>query len=64
MADLVLPIAVNSGLNPFQMSAGLGGNSSINSGINGTMSNSGFGGAGFARGGGGGFEVADRGAAR
>ena len=47
VADLVLPIAVNSGINPFQSGAGLGGNSSINSGLNGGMGGGGFGGGGF-----------------
>ncbi len=58
VADLVLPIAVNSGINPFQSGAGLGGNSSINSGLNGGMGGGGFGGGGFGGGGGGGFAAA------
>ncbi len=71
VADLVLPIAIPSGLNPFQSGGGLGGNSSLNSGMGGmgmgTMGGGGFGGGGFGGGGGGGggfggggaFDVAD-----
>lgn len=63
VADLVLPISINSGLNPFQMGGGLGGNNSNNSGLNGTMSGSSFGrgafGGGNGNNNGGLFNVAD-----
>ncbi len=54
VADLVLPIAINSGLNPFQSGGGLGGQNGFNSGQNGGMQAGGFGGGGFGGGGGGG----------
>ena len=47
VADLVLPIAPSSIVNPFQTGGGLGGNSSNNSGLNGSMGNSSFGRNGF-----------------
>ena len=50
VADLVLPISINSGLNPFQMGGGLGGNNSNNSGLNGTMNGNSFGRGGFGNG--------------
>jgi hypothetical protein len=65
VADLVLPISINSGLNPFQMGGGLGGNNSNNSGLNGTMSGSSFGRGAFGNANGNGnnngglFNVAD-----
>ena len=70
VADLVLPIAISSGLNPFQSGGGLGGGSSFNSGQSGGLGGGGFGrgGGGFGGGGGGGggfgggggaFDVAD-----
>ncbi len=55
VADLVLPIAINSGLNPFQSGGGLGGGGSFNSGQSGGLGGGGFGGGGFGGGGGGGF---------
>ena len=54
VADLVLPIAINSGLNPFQSGGGLGGGGSFNSGQSGGLGGGGFGGGGFGGGGGGG----------
>jgi hypothetical protein len=54
VADLVLPIAINSGLNPFQQGGGLGGQNGFNSGMNGGFQGGGFGGGGFGGGGGGG----------
>ena len=67
VADLVLPIQLNSGLNPFQSGGGLGGGSSFNSGQSGGLGGGGFGGGGGGFGGGGGgfgggggaFDVAD-----
>jgi hypothetical protein len=53
VADLVLPIAINSGLNPFQSGGGLGGGGSFNSGLSGGLGGGGFGGGGFGGGGGG-----------
>ncbi len=68
VADLVLPIAINPSVNPFQTGGGLGGQNSVNSGQNGGMNGGGFGGGfggggggggGFGAGGGGQFAVAD-----
>jgi len=67
VADLVLPVALPSGLNPFQSGAGLGGSGSQNSGMagggfgGGGMQGGGFGGGGFGGGGfgGGAFDVPD-----
>ena len=53
VADLVLPIAINSMLNPFQTGGGLGGQSGFNSGQSGGLGQGGFG-QGFGGGGGGG----------
>ncbi|HEY2148282.1 MAG TPA: hypothetical protein VGH32_10120, partial [Pirellulales bacterium] len=60
VADLVLPVALPSGLNPFQSGGGLGGQGGFNSGQQsavggGGFGGGGFGGGGFGGGGGGGF---------
>ena len=56
VADLVIPVNPNSGVNPFQSGGGLGGAGGINSGQGGGIQAGGVGGGGM---GGGMFQVAD-----